>query len=143
MVSKYRHAGIIVRDMEKSIGFYCGLLGHKILVDFTEKGDYFSSLIGLERAEARVVKAHAPDGTFVELIQFKTHDAIEPSTAEFNARGCNHICFTVDDIEALYESMVGHGVRFITRPLQSDFDPVKTCFCYDPDDALVQFVQIL
>jgi hypothetical protein len=39
--------------------------------------------------------------------------------------------------------MTARGVKFVTPPLQSDFDPVKTCFCYDPDNTLVQFVQIL
>ena len=143
MVSKYRHVGIIVKDMERAVEFYCDLLGHKILVDFTEGGGYFSKLVGLENAEARVVKVGAPDGTFVELIQFSTHDVIAPSTLDFNARGLGHTCFTVDDIDGLYERMTARGVKFVTPPLQSEFDPVKTCFCYDPDDSLVQFVQIL
>ena len=142
MVSNYRHVGVIVTDMEKSIEFYCDLLGHKKLVDFTEKGNYFSNLIGLDNAEARVVKAGTPDGTFVELIQFTTHNAIPPATTNFNAIGCNHVCFTVDDIESLYNRMSSRGVKFVTRPLQSDFDPVKTCFCYDPDGTLIQFVEI-
>ena len=143
MVSQYRHVGIIVNDMEKSIEFYCELLGHKVLVDFTEGGGYFSKLVGLSDAEARVVKAGAPDGSFVELIQFSTHETVEPATVEFNARGLGHVCFTVDDIEGLYEKMSARGVKFVTPPLQSELDPVKTCFCYDPDNTLVQFVQIL
>jgi len=26
--------------------------------------------------------------------------------------------------------------------LASDFDPVKSCFCYDPGRTLVQFVEV-
>ena len=76
------------------------------------------------------------------MIQFTTHKAIPPATTNFNAIGCNHVCFTVDDIESLYNRMSSRGVKFVTRPLQSDFDPVKTCFCYDPDGTLIQFVEI-
>ena len=101
MISKYRHIGIVVNDMERSINFYCNLLGHKIIIDFIEKGDYFSKLVGLKNSEARVVKANAPDGIYVELIQFLTHPSIEPKGNEYNIRGRVHICYTVEDIDQI------------------------------------------
>ena len=35
----------------------------------------------------------------------------------------------------------GIFLTFLSPPLQSDFDDVITCFCYDPDFNLVQFVE--
>ena len=35
-----------------------------------------------------------------------------------------------------------NGVKFLSQPLKSAFDPVKTCFCYDPDNTIIQFVEI-
>ena len=108
--------------MERSINFYCNLLGHKIIIDFIEKGDYFSKLVG--------------------LIQFLTHPSIEPKGNEYNIRGRVHICYTVEDIDQIYERLSSNNVEFISPPLESPFDPVKTCFCYDPDNTIIQFVEI-
>ena len=30
---------------------------------------------------------------------------------------------------------------FLSKPLSSIYDKVKTCFCYDPDLNLIQFVE--
>ena len=141
-ITSFRHSGIVVKNMEDSMNFYCDLLGHKVIVDFTEEGKYFDDLIGMNEAKARVVKAGLPDKTFVELIQFLNHDYYQKEFTGFNFRGVNHICFTDDDIEDTHSRLVENGIKFITRPLASDFDPVKTCFCYDPDGTLVQFVEI-
>lgn len=142
MISEYRHIGIIVSDMEKSINFYCKLLGHKIIIDFIEHGEYFSQLVGMPISKARVVKANASDGIYVELIQFLTHKNIEPNSNAYNVRSRCHICYTVDNIEEIYSKLVSEGIKFISKPLKSPFDPVKTCFCYDPDNTMIQFVEI-
>jgi len=142
MISSYRHVGIVVKSMELAMRFYCDYLEHKVIVDFIEKGSYFNRLIGLEEAEARVVKAHSPDGRYLELIEFLNYPVGNGHQDSFASIGCNHICFTVTNIDDLYAKLVDRGVDFISPPLASDFDPVKTCFCYDPDRTLVQFVEV-
>ena len=142
-ILNYRHVGIIVKNMEKSIDFYCNLLEHKIEVDFIEGGDYFSKLVGVKNSKARIVKAYGPGGIFVELIQFLTHEVIEPNSNAYNVRSKSHVCFTVRDIEKIYHRLKSHGVKFVSEPLHSTFDPAISCFCYDPDNTLVQLIQIL
>ena len=39
------------------------------------------------------------------------------------------------------QSLKRNKVKFFSPPLASDYDNVKTCFCYDPDFNLVQLVQ--
>ena len=142
MISKYQHVGIVVTNLDDAINFYCDLLGLKIIIDFIEKGDYFSKLVGLNNCEARVVKVKASDGSVFELIQFLTYESIKPSSTAFNVKGCNHICFTIDDCKKIYDKLISNGIKFLSEPLKSIFDPVITCFCYGPDDTLVQFVEI-
>jgi len=142
-ITSYRHMGIVVKDMEIAMKFYCDLLEHEIIVDFTEEGAYFNNLIGLENASARVVKANSPDGTYVELIEFKNIKPIDrQEERRYDFYGLNHICFKVEKIHDLYEKLVSAGIEFISEPLKSDFDPVYTCFCYDYEGNLVQFVEI-
>ena len=51
------------------------------------------------------------------------------------------MCFTVKNINNVYKKLKKNKVKFLSPPLQSDFDDVITCFCYDPDFNLVQFVE--
>ena len=41
----------------------------------------------------------------------------------------------------MYKKLKNKGVKFFSKPLNSIYDPVKTCFCYDPDYNLIQFVE--
>ena len=142
-ILSFRHPGIVVSNMEKSKKFYCDYLEHQVIVDFIEKGDYFNKLIGLKDLKARVLKVNSPDGIFLELLEFIDIKVPKRKTDSFiGSIGCNHICFNVNDIEGLYKKLSKNDVEFISPPLASDFDPVKTCFCYDPDRNLIQFVEI-
>jgi len=141
-IESYRHIGIVVKDMEKALNFYCNLLNHRVIVDFTEEGGYFNNLIGLKDTSARVAKVNSPDGVFIELIQFNNILPVDSKKKRFDFFGINHVCFNVIKIHDLYEKLINNGVEFISEPLKSDFDPVYTCFCYDPDDNLIQFVEI-
>ena len=49
--------------------------------------------------------------------------------------------YTVNKIDNLYKKLKKNGVKFFSKPLNSIYDPVKTCFCYDPDYNLIQFVE--
>jgi catechol 2,3-dioxygenase-like lactoylglutathione lyase family enzyme len=142
MIESFRHPGIVVKDMEAAIRFYCDYLGHEVIVDFIEKGNYFNKLIGLKDTEARVVKVNSPDGIYLELIEFINYPVTESLESSFASIGINHICYTVKGIDSLYKRLIDFGVEFISPPLASDFDPVKTCFCYGPDRVLVQFVEV-
>jgi catechol 2,3-dioxygenase-like lactoylglutathione lyase family enzyme len=142
LVSRWRHAGIGVTDMEKSLHFYCGLLGLKLVVDLIEKEEYLTRLIGVKDCVMRTAKVAGPDGIIIELVQFISVELNDRPKSVYNIKGPNHIAFTVEDIGKIYRKLTENGVKFISEPLGSPYDPVKTCFCYDPDDTLVQFVEI-
>ena len=55
--------------------------------------------------------------------------------------GTIHMCFTVKNINHIYKKLKRNKIKFFSPPLSSDYDNVKTCFCYDPDFNLVQFVE--
>ena len=70
MITRYRHTGLIVRDIQKSRRFYCELLNLKIIQNFIEEGDYFNKLINGKNLRAKVIKAISSDNIYVELIEF-------------------------------------------------------------------------
>jgi catechol 2,3-dioxygenase-like lactoylglutathione lyase family enzyme len=137
----YRHTGIVVNSIVKSKKFYCGLLKLKIMQEFIEHGNYFNQLIKSKNLEAKVLKAASEDNVYVELIEFSGEKKKIQINKKFNQIGKIHLCFTVKNINSLYLKLRKKKVVFLSRPLSSPFDKVKTCFCYDPDLNLIQFVE--
>tara|TARA_A100001011_G_scaffold371692_1_gene429302 strand:- start:632 stop:1084 length:453 start_codon:yes stop_codon:yes gene_type:complete len=142
MITNYRHTGLVVKNLEKSKNFYCKLLNFKIIQNIVEKGDYFNKLINEKNLVAKVIKAKLPDNVVLELLEFKNANKKGiKKPRRYYPVGTMHICVTVKNISAVYRRLKKKRVKFLSPPLASDFDPVKTCFCYDPDYNLVQFVE--
>lgn len=142
MITNYRHTGLVVKNLKRSVKFYCKLLNFKIIQNILEEGEYFNKLIGEKNLRANVVKAKLPDNIVLELLQFKNiklKPVIKPR--RYSPIGTIHMCFTVKNIGKVYKRLKKNKVKFFSPPLSSIYDPVKTCFCYDPDFNLVQLVE--
>ena len=44
MITSIRHVGIVVRNLNKSLEFYCGALGLAIYMRHVEEGEFIDSL---------------------------------------------------------------------------------------------------
>ena len=142
MIKSYRHTGFVVNSIKKSEFFYINLLGLEKVSNIEEGGDYFNSLIQEKNLKAQVLKVRSKDNVIVEIVQYlgiKRKKIKKPKT--MTTVGTAHLCFTVEDIKKIYKKLKASKVYFFSPPLKSNFDPVSTCFCYDPDYNLVQFVE--
>ena len=138
---KYRHTGIVVNNIQKSKRFYCDFLKLKVIQELEEKGDYFNQLLKSKNLKAKVIKAISEDNIYVELIEFYGPKKKIKVYKKFNLVGKIHLCFTVNNINKLYIKLRKKKITFLSKPLSSIYDKVKTCFCYDPDLNLIQFVE--
>ena len=126
MKRSFRHVGYIVRDLQQSVADFQRL--------FNLRDEDIRIVPPFELpADSRFAFFHA-DGLTFELI--------EPISEHFknilfnSGVGINHICFTVDDIEAAVNDMAAKGIRpghvtpngIITMPHQKIvyFDPKDT-----------------
>ena len=142
MITNYRHTGLVVKNLQRSIKFYCQLLNFKVIQNIIEEGDYFNKLINEKKLRAKVIKARLQDNVVLELLEFinaKKKSIKKPR--RYYPVGTMHLCFTVKNIEQVYKKLKRNKVKFLSPPLASDYDNIKTCFCYDPDFNLVQFVE--
>ena len=142
MITNYRHTGLVVKNLQRSRKFYCQLLNFKVIQNIIEEGDYFNKLINEKKLRAKVIKARLQDNVVLELLEFinaKKKSIKKPR--RYYPVGTMHLCFTVKNIEQVYKKLKRNKVKFLSPPLASDYDNVKTCFCYDPDFNLVQFVE--
>lgn len=142
MILKTRHVGLIVKDIVRSKKFYGKILGLKLKKELNEEGNYFNNLIGLKNSKAKVVKIDLPDKTYIELIEFvKPHLLNKVKVEKFNKLKQMHVCFTVKNIDNYFKRLKRNKIKFVSPPLKSDFDPVSTCFFFDPDYNYVQLVE--
>ena len=70
MITSYRHTGLVVKNLERSRKFYCGLLNFKVIQSIIEEGNYFNKLINEKNLRAKVIKAKLPDNVVLELLEF-------------------------------------------------------------------------
>ena len=141
MISKFRHSGIVVNNLKKSEHFYCKLLNFKVLQKLVEEGPYWNKLINDKNTKAKIIKAKLPDNVVLELTEFQGLKKKLMKPKKYKEIVTIHLCFTVNKIDKLYKKLKNKGVKFFSKPLNSIYDPVKTCFCYDPDYNLIQFVE--
>ena len=141
MILGFRHAGIVVEDMERSLAFYCEKLGFKVVNQQDECGPYIDYLLQIASAQVTTVKLAAPDGSMIELLKFsrpmgpiRKHEIFEHCLS--------HVAFTVDDIDGMYEKLMEEGVSFKAPPLVSQ-EGRKVCFMLDPDNTWIELVQEL
>ena len=142
-VSKIRHAGIVVSDIENSLPFYRDLLGLQPWWDEIEEGPFVEAVTGVPGARIHTVKLKAPDGVSIELLQYLNTPKPVPNLTHSNDVGCNHVAMQVGDLDALYEKAVAAGIRFNTPPVLAAGGKAKVTYCRDPEGVLLELVEIL
>ncbi len=143
MMAGIRHTGIVVSDLDKSLGFYQDLLGLRIVKRMDESGEYIDNMCALKGVKVTTVKMAADDGDLIELLYFHSHPMLAARKEGMNRIGVSHVAFTVDDLGAEYERLQAKGVAFNAPPQNSPDGYAKVTFCKDPDGNLIELVEVL
>jgi catechol 2,3-dioxygenase-like lactoylglutathione lyase family enzyme len=78
--------------------------------------------------------------TEVQLLRYHHPDALaDPNVAKLNKVGFNHICFTVDDLEAEIARLTAAGVTL--RNAMMDFHSRKLVFLNGPEGITVELAE--
>lgn len=135
------HVGVCVSDVEASTRFYCEALGFDAAEAF-DVGDEFGPLMELDG-----VQLHSQflrrDGQAIELLSFATP---EPGGTKerrpMTQFGLTHLCFRVDDVEAVAAAVVEHGgtVHENTRTTLAD-GVLDFVYCSDPDGVRLELMK--
>lgn len=146
MVSSIRHVGIVVRNLDTSLRFYCGILGLSIYKRYTEKTDEFiDNLVGINQVKLEWVKLIIPKGGLIELLQYHSHPDPDvfrnPEIFPANRLGCSHISLTVDNLSKLYDKLIENGYKCNSEPLISPDGKVKILYCHDPDGVILELIE--
>ena len=118
---KYLHTMVRVSDIEKSLEFYCEKLGLK-QIKRVDRPEFKYSLIFI-----------APEGQEECPLELTYNWESE----EYNeGRSFGHVAYEVDDIYALCQRLINHGVA-INRPPRDG----KMAFIRSPDNISIELLQ--
>ena len=125
MIQKMEHTAIMVQEMERSIQFYCDVLGFNVRLR-GRKPDREMAFLYLESQ---------PDME-IELI------CDVDSAVGYNEDGIvNHLAFTVNDIEAAIGYLKDKRVEFCSDEIKSTLEGGRMILFWGPSRELLQLVE--
>ena len=128
MTASFLHTMVRVSDVEKSLDFYCGLLGLKEMSrTVNEKGRFTLIFLAAPGDEERAKKGWAP---MVEL----THNWDPEAYA--GGRNFGHLAYRVKDIYAVCRKLMDAGIT-INRPPRDG----NMAFVRSPDGISIELLQ--
>jgi catechol 2,3-dioxygenase-like lactoylglutathione lyase family enzyme len=144
MEPTFSHFGICVRDLERSLRFYCEALGFE-KAESHAIGSEFAKL--MELPDVAVTSQFIRKGTTaIELLAFT-----EPAPFGDGERravhqlGLTHLSFRVDDVNAVAAKVVALGGSIVESSRTTiDFGgtPLEFVYCTDPDGVRVELMDL-
>ncbi|HTW99608.1 MAG TPA: VOC family protein [Acidimicrobiales bacterium] len=107
------HGGINVADLERSLGFYRGVLGLELLWERVFCEPYIFEIIGQRADKVRAAYLRVPGSeAILELLECSPSPPPPPRRLPMET-GRGHLCFYVADSQAVYDAVLAAG--FVPR----------------------------
>ena len=150
MITGLHHGNIVVSDIERSKKFYTQILGLQIVMETEINESEFARGVGIPGTIVRGVFLAVPNTpTVIEMFQYVAPCQSVPvcPNALPSDIGIGHLCFQVDDIEAVYRKLKEKGVPFVSSPVtlpdtHKDVGGVRFCYFKDPDGILLELLAL-
>ena len=143
-VTGYFHGGITVSDMERALAFYRDGLELELEFDRIIDAPYLKEVLGLTFDFIRCVYFRLPGGGFVELLEYHGIEQLSAASRPCDY-GAGHLALYVDDVQALYDRLIGLGYRArhdaITHITAGPNAGAKSAYVSDPDGYYVELFQ--
>ncbi len=127
MIQGLGHAAFRIRDLQRTLDFYCGTLGIQEAFRLDREGE----------PSPWIVYLHVGPNQFLELFPNGERE-VKPRS---RATGYSHLCLLVDDLRAVAEKLAAKGVRITSGPNEGA-DHNWQAWIDDPDGNPVELMQI-
>jgi len=139
----FGHVGLQVRDLSASVAFYAGVIGLEEVERLVRQEPYLAHVTGYPGVELHIALLAEPaSGVLLELLEYRgvARAAIDPATAN---PGTGHVCFEVDDVDAIHRRAVAAGygaVNVPVTPTAGRWKDGRSVYLLDPDGIRVELV---
>jgi catechol 2,3-dioxygenase-like lactoylglutathione lyase family enzyme len=139
------HVGFQVSDVERSRAYYRDVIGLVEIERLTRDEPYLAEVTGYPGVRLEIALLAEPTtGVILELVEYPAGLGlpIDPATAN---PGTGHVCFIVDDVDAIHARAIaaGHGaVNPPVTPTAGRWVGGRSVYLIDPDGIRVELVQL-
>lgn len=126
-ITGLNHITINVTDLEASRAFYEGVLG-LIPSNFVDMGDH------------RLTYYQLPQNVCLELIEYDNPGEIR-HYGIFERGIYRHFCLETDDLEAVYQACLAHGIQITQAPGYVEKLQFSNILLIDPNGVELEIIQ--
>jgi catechol 2,3-dioxygenase-like lactoylglutathione lyase family enzyme len=139
------HAVITVSDMDGALEFYHGLLGLEIKQDIQHDPRQLGPLLNFADPDVRAVILRCPDGSEIELAEFRRPRGDARVQKRFEDAGITFISLTVEDLDITVRQVqeAGYSVHGAVSTYHEVDHDIRLAYCYGPDGTGLTFVERL
>jgi catechol 2,3-dioxygenase-like lactoylglutathione lyase family enzyme len=138
------HIALTVSDTQRSLDFYCGLLGLQKVEQHQLAGEDIDKANGIKagRAQSTRLAAPATPTILIDLLEYFELPK-DSAVAQIGHVGATHFCLSVSDLDSFCDELRGKGVEFISEPVNFKLEhgSVTVVFLRDPDGNFVELVE--
>ncbi|KAF0818111.1 Glyoxalase family protein [Bacillus sp. ZZV12-4809] len=140
-VNRIDHVSINVNDLSEAKAFFLDL-GLEVQAEWELDGEQLDRIVGLEGVKTACVGLGMPDGqTWIELVKFYTpSDESDFRQPLANTPGIRHICFAVEDIEAIVAKLKEKGMEIFSE-IQQYEESYKLCYVRGPEGIILELAE--
>jgi catechol 2,3-dioxygenase-like lactoylglutathione lyase family enzyme len=143
-IGRVHHTGLTVSNLERSVAFYCDLLGCSVAMEQEKTGGYLAAIVGYPNASVKMAHLNAPSGELViELFEYTTPPA-KPAELEPARIGNAHLCFLLPNLDETYARLEPTGIDFFSPPILVDTGANaggKGLYLRDPDGITIELFE--
>jgi catechol 2,3-dioxygenase-like lactoylglutathione lyase family enzyme len=142
-VQNFSHFGICVADPERSMRFYCDILGFKPLTKLMVADEGSKKLTGIEDLDLHCYFVER-DGVRIELLHYVSPGYQEGSFARpMNRRGLTHMALRVDGLAEILEELEAAGFDIMKESLFAQPElGAGVVYVLDPDGVRVELIEL-
>lgn len=139
------HPTITVSNMDHALAFYRDVLGLRPTFDGLHEPEAIRTLLHYPAPEVRAVIVEAPDGSEIELAEFRRPSGRQRVEREWADAGLSLLSLRVSGIEALMARIAEAGFTFtsdLVHQTLPDGAVVKVAVCNGPDGVSVTLSEL-
>lgn len=141
------HTKISVSNMDRSLHFYCDVLGFELIYDvFRDDPPAYRTIMGYDKVQVRIAMLRDKDErSMIGLMQF-VEPAPTGSPPPLNNVGFVTLAVEVGDMAAMIERIGREQIRTISPPVDIERDGrcvARAMYVFDPDGLQVELYQAM
>ncbi|SEP75810.1 glyoxylase I family protein [Devosia sp. YR412] len=128
MLLGFEHIGMTSGNLDRTVDFYCGLLGLTLaLRQKSPRGE-----VAFLDTGSGMLEISCPVANIARSRDVPPHEA-----------GMRHLTFAFDDIDAMVEKLAAAGIDIVEAPRPAIFTDMlrRVAFVRDPDGIIVELVE--